>query len=98
MVIGCVNDAPVPVLDIVSGADVTTEASVVGKAPGNAAPFASTPGEDDCMELTTELSAVGNGVGSTGADDGDPVFVAVAISGLGNASSPVRCAFSMIVC
>jgi len=32
-VIGCVNDAPAPVLEIVSGVEVTTEVSVVGKLP-----------------------------------------------------------------
>ena len=44
MVIGCVNDAPAPLLEIVSGVDVTTEESVVGKAPGEAVPFAFTVG------------------------------------------------------
>jgi len=45
MVIGCVNDAPAPVLEIVSGADVTTDVSVVGKLPGNGLAFAPEAGD-----------------------------------------------------
>ncbi len=48
MVIGCVNDAPAPVLEIVSGADVTTEVSVVGKASDVTAPAA--PGQGNGTE------------------------------------------------
>ena len=43
--IGCVNDAPAPVLEIVSGADVTTEVSVVGKPPGKGLALAPGPGD-----------------------------------------------------
>ncbi|HWN24492.1 MAG TPA: hypothetical protein VNN16_05230, partial [Candidatus Sulfotelmatobacter sp.] len=53
--IGCVNDAPAPVLEIVSGADVTTEVSVVGKPPGAAVPLTAGAVVDE----TTEVSSVG---------------------------------------
>src|SRR5262249_355224 len=44
--IGCVSDAPAPVVEIVStGADETTELSVVGKFP-TAVPFAFTLGAE----------------------------------------------------
>ena len=59
--IGCVNDAPAPVLEIVSGADVTTEVSVVGKASDVRAPAAPGPGDGaEPADETTELSSVGN--------------------------------------
>ena len=45
IVIGCVNDAPAPVLEIVSGADVTTEVSVVGKPPDKGLALAPGPGD-----------------------------------------------------
>ena len=64
--IGWVNDAPVPVVEIVSvGAEETTDVSVVGKFP-TAVPFGFTPGlwpaggalvvDDE----TTPESSVGN--------------------------------------
>ncbi|HEY5992417.1 MAG TPA: hypothetical protein VIU10_07545, partial [Candidatus Udaeobacter sp.] len=62
--IGCVSDAPAPVLEIVSGADITTEVSVVGKLPGAGEGLPLTPPTDDpagaVVELTTEVSSVGN--------------------------------------
>ena len=59
--IGCVNDAPAPVLEIVSGADVTTEVSVVGKASDVRAPAAPGPGDGaEPADETTEVSSVGN--------------------------------------
>src|SRR5205823_11065092 len=79
-----VNDAPAPVLEIVSGADETTDVSVVGKFPDTAVPFAFTPGPDEAggevvVDETTDASSVakcaaelGAGVGEFAAATGDP--------------------------
>ena len=82
--IGCVNDAPAPVLEIVSGADVTTEVSVVGKAPGNAVPFAFTPGPGlggAVVDETTDVSSVGKRAGGLAAGVGE---LAAAVIGEGS--------------
>ena len=64
IVIGCVNDAPAPVLEIVSGVEVTTEVSVVGKLPDAGKGLALTPETDDAagavVDETTDVSSVGN--------------------------------------
>ena len=104
IVIGCVNDAPAPVLEIVSGADVTTEVSVVGKDPGKALPFSLTPGPLDTagavVAVTTDVSSVGKCDRALAAGAGE--FAAAAMgegSGFcGNADSPARFAFSSTVC
>ena len=104
IVIGCVNDAPAPVLEIVSGVDVTTEASVVGKDPGKAVPFSFTPvplgAAGAVVDATTEVSSVGKRDGALAAGAGE--FAAAAIgegSGFcGNADSPARFAFSSTAC
>ena len=49
MLIGCVNEAPAPVLEIVSGADETTDVSLIGKFPDTAVPFAFTLGPDGAV-------------------------------------------------
>src|SRR5262245_42520923 len=100
--IGCVNDAPAPVVEIVSGADVTTEVSVVGKLPADG--LALTPGTGDTagavVELTTDVSSVGNR--GTALPDGVGDCSAPAIaegSGFGGRpDSPARFAFSNAAC
>ena len=104
IVIGCVNDAPAPVLEIVSGADVTTEVSVVGKLPGRVTAFSFTPGAGDdvgaTLDETTEVSSVGKRGGALAPGVGG--FSAAAIgegSGFcGSPDSPVRFAFSNAAC
>src|SRR5215472_6466031 len=98
---GWVNDDPIPVLEIVSGADVTTEASVVGKPSEVRPPAAAGPGGG--MELadeTTELSSVGNCEGALAAGEGEPSAPARGEgSGFeGSPDSPVRFAFSSATC
>src|SRR5262245_31610717 len=102
MVIGCVNDAPTPVVEIVSGADVTTEVSVVGKLPGNRLGPASAAGDTGraVVELTTDVSSVGNRGAALPAGVGDCSAPAIGEgSGFsGRPDSPVRFAFSKAAC
>src|SRR6266536_3542747 len=62
MPIGAVSDEPPETIEA-SLVDVTTEESVVGKAPGRAVPFVFTPGEPGAgvapAEATTDESSVG---------------------------------------
>ena len=97
--IGWVNDAPAPVLEIVSGADVTTEVSVVGKPPGNGLGLA--PGGGDATpDETTDVSSVGNRGGALAAGAGEFSVPAMGEgSGFsGRPDSPTRFAFSNAVC
>ena len=60
--IGCVKDEPAPLVEIVSGAELTTDVSLVGKFP-TALPFAFTPGLGDTddslvVDETTDASSV----------------------------------------
>ena len=102
--IGCVNDAPEPVLEIISGVEVTTEVSVVGKDPGKALPFSFTPGPLDMaravVDGTTDVSSVGKRDGAPAAGAGEIAAAAMGEgSGFcGNADSPARLAFSSTVC
>src|SRR6516164_6723827 len=102
IVMGCVNDAPAPVVEIVSGADVTTEVSVVGKFPGNEPEPA--PGAGDAagavVELTTDVSSVGNRCGALPEGLGDCSVPARADgSGFGGRpDSAVMFAFSNAAC
>ena len=102
MVIGCVSDAPAPVLEIVSGADVTTEVSVVGKLPGNRLGPAAGAGDAAAavVDLTTDVSSVGKRGDALPLGTGK--FSAPAMgegSGFcGSPDSPVRFAFSSAVC
>lgn len=74
--IGCVSDAPAPLVEIVSvGAEETTELSLVGKFP-TAAPLAFTPGLGEAdgalvVDETTEASSVANFAGALAAGDAD---------------------------
>src|SRR5437867_5240141 len=102
MVIGCVNAAPAPVLEMVSGADVTTDVSVVGKLPGNGLGLA--PGAGDAagavVDVTTDVSSVGNRGGALPAGAGDSSAPAMGEgSGFaGSPDSPARFAFSNAAC
>ena len=100
--IGCVNDAPAPVLEIVSGADVTTEVSVVGKLPGKGLALAPRAGEavGAVVDVTTEVSSVGKRGGALPAGAGEfPVPARAEGSGFcGSPDSPARFAFSKTAC
>ena len=64
MAIGAVSDPPAPLLEIVSGVDVTTEVSVVGKLPGAGVPLTAGAVVDE----TTEVSSVGKRGGALAGD------------------------------
>src|SRR5215469_14796920 len=102
MVMGCVNDAPAPVLEIVSGADVTTEVSVVGKPPGNGITLAAGAGDaaGAVVDATTDVSSVGKR-GDTLAAGEDEVWAPAIGEGSGFGGRPdsaVRFAFSNAAC
>ena len=104
IVIGCVNDAPAPVLEIVSGVEVTTEVSVVGKLPDAGKGLALTPVADDAagavVDETTDVSSVGNRGGALPAGAGDSSAPAMG-DGSGfceSPDSPVMFAFSNAAC
>ena len=101
IVIGCVNDPPAPVLEIVSGADVTTEVSVVGKPPVNWLTLA--PGAGDAgavVDETTDVSSVGKRGAALPAGAGELSAPTMGDgSGFwGSPDSPVRFAFSKAAC
>ncbi len=102
IVIGCVKDAAAAVLEIVSGADVTTDVSVVGKLPGNGLALAPSEGNiaGAVVDVTTDVSSVGKRGGALPAGAGE--FWAPAMgegSGFcGSPDSPVRFAFSKAAC
>src|SRR6476646_4895555 len=101
MVIGCVNDAPAPVLEIVSGADVTTDVSVVGKASDESAPAAPGPGDGaEPADETTELSSVGNCCAAVpeGGGDSSAPLMGDGSGFCGSPDSAVRFAFSSAAC
>ncbi len=91
-----IKEAPVPVLEIVSGADETTDVSVVGKDPDVAVPFAFTLGPDGAVgafdvDETTDASSVAKRVGDAAAATDDA-------SGFGDDEGAVPFAFSIAVC
>src|SRR5215471_3494368 len=98
MVMGCVNDAPAPVLEIVSGADGTTPVSVVGNASDG--PVAGPGDAAAAVDGTTDVSSVGNCGGALPVGAGE--FSVPAIGGgsgfSGRPDSPVRFAFSNAAC
>ena len=100
--IGCVNDAPAPVLEIVSGADVATEVSVVGKPPGERLGPAPAAGDaaGAVVELTTDVSSVGNCGGALppGAGDSSAPAMGGGSGFCGSPDSPVRFAFCNAAC
>ena len=75
IVIGCVNEAPAPVLEIVSGVDVTTEVSAVGKVPAVEVPLTFSPGPLDVagavVDATTDVSSVGKRGGALAPGAGE---------------------------
>src|SRR5947209_9557594 len=96
MLIGAVSDPPAPLLEIVSGADVTTEVSVVGKPPSAGVPLTAGAVVDE----TTEVSSVGKRVAALAAGVGELSAPAIGEgSGFGGRpDSPVRFAFSNAAC
>src|SRR5260370_14722965 len=92
IVMGCVNDAPAPVLEIVSGADVTTEVSVVGKPPGAGVPLTAGAVVDE----TTEVSSGGKRCAALAAGAGEASAPAMGEgSGFcGRPASPLKVACS----
>jgi len=102
MVMGCVNDAPAPVVEIVSGADVTTEVSVVGKLLDNRPGLALGAGDATgaVVEVTTDVSSVGKRGGALAAGEGE-VWAPAMGEGSGFGERPdsvVRLAFSKAAC
>src|SRR5437762_12514947 len=102
IVIGCVNDAPAPVLEIVSGADVARGVSVVGKPPGEGLGPAPAAGDaaGAVVDETTEVSSVGKRDGALAPGVGEFSVAAMGEgSGFcGRPDSPVRFAFSNAAC
>ena len=100
--IGCVNDAPAPVLEIVSGADVTTEVSVVGKPPDKGLALAPGPGDaaGAVVDWTTDVSSVGKrgGVLPAGAGEFSAPVMGDGSGFCGSPDSPARFAFSKAAC
>ncbi|SRR5712691_9956136 len=96
MLIGAVSDPPAPLLEIVSGVDVTTEVSVVGKLPGAGVPLTAGAVVDE----TTEVSSIGKRGGALAAGAGEPAALAIGEgSGFcGGAASPAKFAFSSAAC
>src|SRR6266496_2152257 len=84
------------VLEIVSGADVTTEVSVVGKPPGAGVPLTA----GAVADATTDVSSVGKRGGTLSAGAAGPSAAAMGEgSGFcGSPDSPVRFAFSNAAC
>src|SRR5438552_3079158 len=96
IVIGCVNGAPAPVLEIVSAADVTTEVSAVGKPPGAGVPLTA----GAVADVTTDVSSVGKRGCALASGVGELSVPAIG-DGSGFAGSPVsptRFAFSSTAC
>jgi len=92
------------VLEIVSGADETTDVSVVGKDPDVAVPFAFTLGPDGAVgafdvDETTDASSVAKRVGGAlAAGDGDAAAATDDASGFGDDEGAVPFAFSIAAC
>ena len=103
MEIGCVKEAPVPVLEIVSGTDETTEVSVVGKFPDNAVPFAFTFGVEEAggavvVDETTDASSVAKRPVALAAGDGEVAAARGEASGFGDDESALPFAFLFGAC
>jgi len=83
-------------LEIVSGADVTTEVSVVGKPPGAGVPLTGGAVVDE----TTEVSSVGkrDGALAPGAGEFSVAAMGEGSGFCGRPDSPVRFAFSNAAC
>ena len=99
---GCVKAAPAPVLEIVSGADATTEVSVVGKPPMVGLGVAAAPGDalGTADDATTDVSSVGKLEAALPVGDGELSAAAIGDgSGFcGSPDSPVMFAFCNAAC
>ena len=90
MVIGAASEAPAPVVEVVSGVAVVTDASVVGNAwlgadvaGGEAAPGI---GVGCAAPATTDSSVVGNKGGALAVGAGEaPAIAAGVVAGAGDA-------------
>src|SRR6267378_4263479 len=103
MEIGWVREAPVPVLDIVSGADETTDVSLVGKFPDTAVPFAFTLAPDGALgafeiDETTDASSVAKCPAELGAGDGEVAAATGDPSGFGDDEAALPFAFPVAAC
>ena len=91
-------------LEIVSGADDTTEVSLVGKFPETAVPFAFTSGlaaPDGAFDVdeTTDASSVAKCVGAVlAAGDGDAAAATGDASGFGDDAGALPFVFSIAAC
>ena len=96
MVIGCVNDEPAPVLEIVgvAGVDVTTDSSVVGNAPGVVGELVGAAGVA-FADATTDVSSVGNCVPGIALGTGELVG---ASAFCGSGAALAMFAFSSAAC
>ena len=97
MLIGCVNEAPAPVLEIVSGVDETTDVSLVGKFPETAVPFAFTLGLGGAVVVdeTTDASSVAKCAPALAAGDGEVAAVTGGASGFGDDEGSLPFSFSI---
>ena len=101
MLIGCVNEAPAPVLEIVSvDADETTDVSLVGKFPDTAVPFAFTLGPDGAVVVdeTTDASSVAKCAPALAAGDGEAAAVTGDVSGFGDEEGSLPFVFLAACC
>ena|SRR5438874_10254639 len=100
MLIGCVNEAPAPVLEIVSGVDETTDVSLVGKFPDTAVPFAFTlgPGGALVVDETTDASSVAKCAPALAAGDGEGAAATDDASGFGDEEAAFPFVFSIAAC
>src|SRR5438552_14969944 len=95
MAIGAVSDPPAPLLEIVSGVDVTTEVSVIGKLRGAGVP----PTTGAVVDETTEMSSVGKrGALAAGAGEAAARAMGEGSGFCDDANSPPRFAFSSATC
>ena len=90
-------------LEIVSGADETTEVSVVGNDPDVAVPFAFTPGPGKPagaldVDETTEASSVAKCVAALAAGDGEVAAATGDPSGFGDDAGAVPFVLSIAAC
>ena len=90
-------------LEIVSGADETTDVSVVGNDPDVAVPFAFTPGPGEAagalvVDETTDASSVAKCAPALGAGDGEVAAAIGDASGFGDDEDAVPLAFSIAAC
>ena len=101
--IGWVKEAPVPVLEIVSDVDETTDVSVVGNDPDVAVPFAFTLGLGEAagalvVDETTEASSVAKWAAALAAGDGEVAAARGDASGFGDDEGALPFTFPIAAC